>query len=324
VSEPKKQLRVFIMAWGWGVDSLRDIALPSLMQRDNIPWLVNNGFTVTISCYTKTPDLTRVRDVFAEMLNGMSFPAYTLNVFVGEADVPNDSPTSFGMKRLAFLTECRYAIEQDSPVFFAAADAFYGNGSLRNICVYNRHPGMALGAPYSRVKRGEFMRMLGEYRAAFPGEPLPNAKLVDIALRCEISGFADSNTDMDKNASFLSSGSFRKLTDDLHVAIFHLPSPVMFWPRKSDFKFFDVWCGGVFTTLDHLWPAKLMAEDRWRTMASSDLFYLVELCDEKVEGEHEYVLEEGRLHNEEFEMVLPNTLAAEQIVFTLRRKPYLS
>lgn len=320
----KKQLRVFVLAWDWAVDVFRDIALPSLMQPDNIPWLVQNGYTVTMSCYTKPPNVPQLRTVFSEALTRFRFPPELMKINVGAATIPDEDPGSFGMKRLAFLTECNYAIEQDSPVLFTAADSFYGNGSVRNVCVYNQHPGMAIGAPYSRVRKGPFLQLLSEYRAKFGDAPVSNAKLVDMALRCEISALVHSNVDVDKNASFQSSGSFRKLTDELHVGIFHLPSPVMFWPRPSDVRFFDLWCGGIFSMLDHVWPAKLMTERRWRTMASSDLFYMAELNDERVESEHEYGLEEGRLYNESFEFVLPNTKASEQILFTLRREPYLS
>ena len=316
------KVRFFAMAWNWGIEAFCNSTLPSLMQPDNIPWLVSHGFDVSLNVYTLAKDAAELRTALNNALQNAAPLGDAFAVNVGPIDLdPSDSAS---LKRIAFLTECRLAVEEGSPIHVTGADCVYGNGSIRNICVYGRKPGIAIAVLYARVKQDPFLRLLSEYRRAFPREPLPNAKLVDMALRTPIDAIAHSYVDVDRNASLRSGTAFRQISDDIHASVYHLPGPVMFWPNESDIAFIDQSCGGVVESIDHLWPAKLVAERRWRIMASTDLFFYVELNDGSTERLHSYPLEDGRLFNEDYELGLPHTLLSQNVVATFRREPYLS
>jgi len=315
------------MAWNWGVDALRDYALPSLLQRDNIPWLLQNDFEVTFNVFTLPNDADRLREMLQDAFGRVTFssnaPSKALTVNVLPTD--HDPSDTLGVKRLAFLAQCQLATEAGAPILITGSDAFYGNGSIRNICLYARKPGVATGVLSTRVKRDPFLRLLQEYQRTFPGRPVSNAKLVDMALRTQIEAAELSDVDRDRNTSFTTGSSFRRLSDDIHVGIYHLPSPVMFWPEKTDTWFFDYWCKGYYQSLDHIWPAKLVAQRRWRVLASSDIFFLAELTPEEEEvAKHRYQPEDHRLFNEAFAMELPHTVHSEMVVATLRREWYLA
>ena len=317
-----KNVRILTLAWDWGIDDLRDLCLPSILQPGNIPWLANNGFHVTLTTYTIARDAERLREVLATAFERVQFPREMISIGINQADLP--AGASGEMKRLAFSAECERAIAESAPVMMLAADAFYGDGSLRNITLCTQRPRSATGTLYTRVKREPFLHLLRAYSNAFPGRPVSNARLVDMALRTELESIARSHVEADRNASFLTSASFRTLSGDLDCAIYHLPSPAMFWPEISDLQFFAGWCYGMFEALDHMWPQKLIAEGRWQYIPSSDLFFLAELNSETVEQQHTLEEQDGRRHNERFVIEVPSTLMSEMVVATLRREPYLS
>jgi len=310
------------MAWDWGIDAYRTVCIPSLMQPDNIPWLLRNGFDVRFTFYTFKRDEQRLMNVLRGAFEGVAPGPGTLHVGIAAPDL--SAQESFMLKRAAFLQECQVAMEAGAPVLVTGADAFYGNGSIRNVCTYGMKPGIAIAVLSTRVKQEPFLRLLDEYRSAFGNEPVSNARLVDMALRTEIDAAVNSNVDVERNASFRTGTSVRDVSDDIQVRIFHLPSPILVWPLETDLRYLDGWCHGVYESVDHLWPEKLVAERRWRVMASSDLFFLAELNSAETMTRHEYPIEENRLYNESFEFETTATLTSEMIVATFRREPYLS
>ena len=293
------------------------------MQPDNIPWLLRNGFEVLFTFYTLKPDEQRLWEMLKVAFDGVATDPGKLHLRVAALDMPITD--GYKLKIAAFLQECQSAIEAGAPVLGTGADCFYGNGSIRNVCTYGMKPGIAVAILSSRVKEEPFLRLLDEYRSAFGDEPVSNARLVDMALRTEIDALVNSCVDVERNASFRTGTSVRDVSDDIQIRIFHLPSPIMFWPLETDMKYLDVWCHGVYESVDHLWPEKLLAERRWRVMASSDLFFLVELNPAKLLAKwHDYPVDDNRLYNESYEFETPATLMSEMIVATLRREPYLS
>ncbi len=318
------RIRFCAMAWGWGVDDFFEFSLPSLLQPDNLPWLVHNGYEIIFSVYTVDRDVPRITAHLERLFSALDAPAGALSVHIKAVELNGGEPNSREIKRLAFRFECEQAVEEGVPMMIITADVFYGNGSLRNIAVYCRKPGIVAAAPYMRVKREPFADVLAEYRRAFGDRPVGNAALVDMSMRTMIDAFSLLNVDQDRNTSYRASASMRTIAPDLHVIVLHFPGPFMFWPNESDLHFFEVYLGGNYDMLDKLWTMKLVAERRWRLLASRDLFFVAELNNPMVEQAHVYPLEDGRLYNETFWLEFSNTHMHEMTVVTLRREHYLA
>jgi hypothetical protein len=314
------KVRFLAMAWDWGVTELERLALPSLLQPDNIPWLLRHGFQVTFTVYGLDRDARRLGDVldraFAPVANG----SLAVNAALLRS---SENPTSFHLKQTAFVAESRKAIEEGAALALASADLFFGNGSIRNIATYCRKPGVAAGGVCVRVRREPFLDLLRRHREAFGAVPISNARLVDMALQSLLECWVISDVDKDCNASYETAISMRRVAPDVFTLVHKLPTPVMWWPQESDLHFFETHCygGRNFDSLDHLWPAQLIAQRRWRLLASSDLFFFVEVSVD--ESQHVYAPQPNMRYNERFRVDLPHTHMHEQVVVTLRREPYL-
>ena len=318
------RVRFGILAWNWGVGEFESVLLPSLLQPANVPWLIHNGYELALTVYTVESDAPRIRDILGAALAPLSPPPGSLSVNLALSSRA-DQPDTPNLKRIAFLTECRQGIAERCPVMLMGSDCFFGNGSIRNITTYCRKPDVVAAGIYLRVDRDAFMELLQRYRAAFGAEPLSNAKLVDMGWQTQIEALRCSNVDSDRNASFSTAVSTRVIAPDLIAMVHHLPSPFMFWPQQSDIDFFEFYGGGAFESLDRAWPTQLIGQRRWRLLASSDLFFLVELTPGDVaERIHSFAAEDGMLYNERYYYDLPNMHMHEQIVITLRREPFLS
>jgi hypothetical protein len=303
------------------VEDFRQLCLPSTSQPDNLPWLLNNGFQVIFTAYTTEADAERVRTVLVEAFSPLAAPpdALQLNISIPPGQVGDSSR----VRAKAFVSECQLGIDDPAPVMLLGTGSFFGNGSLRNLALYCRRPGTAAGVVYLRVKREPFFELLRTYFGAHGSRPIPNAELVDIALRCETDALADSIADRDRNASYRSGTSFRRLSDDIRTATVHFPFPMMFWPEESDISYFHNFCVESYQSLDQLWPAKLISERRWRFLASRDLFFMASVTAPNAAPDQPSPCEDGRLFNEAFAVELPHAQMHESVLATLRRRPFL-
>ncbi|HTX03614.1 MAG TPA: hypothetical protein VMD07_08020 [Candidatus Acidoferrales bacterium] len=317
------RVRFVGLAWNWGVAEFETTCLASLMQPDNLPWLVQNGIGVTLTVYTIERDGAAVRAMLERTLEAAGL---TGMLDIDVATAPDAAlVNSLEMKRTILVLEFNRAVAEQAAMMLLAADCYFGNGSIRNIATYCRKPGVVAAAIHVRVKRAEFQSLMHQYREKFGSSPISNAKLVDMGLRSQITAFSESNVDNDRNASAETAISLREVAPDLTAVIQHMPSPFMFWPQQSDIYFFQTGAYGKnWDAFDHIWPTQLIMQRRWKILASSDLFFLVELTDEAEQG-HLYPTEEGMRYNERFKHAeLPHMILNESIVCTLRREPFLS
>jgi|SRR5579863_3907002 len=318
------KIRFLAPIWDWGVSEFELVSLPSALQPDNIPWLIRNGFKVEFTVYTLDRDAARVQELLERALAAAEIPKGALNCSI--ATTPSaGNPDKFEILRIAFVNECWKAISEGAALMFIGADAFYGNGSIRNMATYCRKPGIVTGGISLRVRRDPFLQLLGRFREAFGNRPVSNARLVDMSLQTQLDILQECDVDSDTNASFQIGTSLRRVAPDLLTAIIHNHSPFMFWPQESDVYFLETKCygGKNMETLDHLWPSQLVTQRRWRLFASTDLFFAAELTSDEVV--HNAPSEPNMLYNELFKFAdLPHTHMHEQIVLTLRSEPFLS
>ena len=320
------QIRIVAWLWGQGIDDFVTVAQPSLLQPGNVPWLVANGYDVQIAFYSLERDSVRAQAVLKEFhrrLRERSAEGHltlSLTLTSGIHPALGREETVLEIKSHFFEHTVKTAVATQGCVIFALSDFFFGDGTFRNVVTYAAKPRVSVSAMYLRVKRGAFMTLLGEHAAATGGAPVSNARAVDISLATLIDSFAASLTDVDSNASYRTSLSLRKISDDLYTAATHVPTPLLCRFEPGDEIYFSMF-GWNFHFIDHMWPAMLIAQNRWRLMASSDLGFFAELNPSDVESVHSYPVEPGMLYNDEFFRDNLHGRLHQSILMTLRREP---
>lgn len=317
------KVRLSVGAWKSGADDVTRFCLPSLLQDENVPWLLDNGVDVAFTVYTIASDAQHLAAVVESTVKKLASAARALSARI-EVIQNAEQMTPSSLKHHWIVRECEAGIRERSPILLSGADGFWGNGTIANLAAYCHKPGIVTGAVYMRVDRAGFEQLLDRYRTAHGDRPISNAKLVDVGLRCAIPSLRESDADNDTNSSFHTGGSWRRLDERLHGLVVQLPSQTMFWPERSDIDFLNVYSEGRPESLDHMWQAKLIAEGRWRVMASTDLAFLVEPTPADVAArQHSYPCESGRLYNDDFYATLPHTLANRCGVISVRSEPFL-
>lgn len=322
------KIRFLSLAWDWGVAEFEMVLAPSLLQPNNLPWLLQNGYDVQFTVFTVQRDAQRVKDTIERAFSPLKGLGGRFMATVGVIDGIEENAAN--LKRAAFMIEFENAVAEEAPVVLTSADVFFGDAAIRNIVTYCRKPGVVAAGIHLRVQREPFLSLLHRHREAFGDRPVSNAKLVDICMQTLIGALEASNVDRDVNASASTAVSIRNIRPDLFTLVHHLPTQVMVWPNESDLHFLFGRVGGrdAFDNIwliDNLWPEKLIAEGRWRLLASSDLFFMVELtpADEEHRS-HSHAPAANMLYNEQYGRDRPNFRMHEQILVTLRRQPFLS
>jgi hypothetical protein len=316
----KRTIRFCIWVWDRGVDDFLSFCLPSLMQPNNIPWLIQNGFPISLDYFTLERDRARVEQVAQNVHNTLRAMAPDAQISATLSNLPETKRTTYEIKVAFFEAIVRVAVETKSYVLFTFADMFFGDGSVRNIVVYGQKPGVTVSGLYLRVKQKPFMELLAHHQAVTGSPVVSNARLVDMCLDTLIDGMQASIVDNDRNASHLTSGALRKISDDLYTYSFHAPTPMLCWFEESDVQFFSrlLWNCHLF---DHIWPTMLIAKNRWRVMASSDLFFLAEYNREEIETDHHvFPTKDGLLYNDDYDQEHLHGRIHQTMLMTLRRE----
>ena len=313
------KVRFSTAAWNWGTGDFQTFALPSLLQPENLPWLLANGCELTFTAYTIPSESAHVASILERALSEAGIRGQGITPAVAVVE----SQDARVIKYHWFAEECQRAIASGAAMMCVAADGFWGNGTIRNLATYCRKADVATAGVYLRVRRERFLEMLTAYRGRFGAAPISNGKLVDMGFEAAIDAIASSHADEDLNATYSTGVSLRSVGDGLFAMVHHLPTPFMFWPRASDVEFFEVYGGGAIESLDHIFQGKLIAERRWRLLASTDLAFLVEATTAGSEGQHNYSPESGRRYNDDFYLQLPHTRLQQLVLIAVRREPYL-
>jgi hypothetical protein len=315
----KMPVRFAIWAWGTSVSVFQTFSLPSILQPNNIPWLVANGFPVALDFYTTTVSAGHLRSVAKPMLDALSASAEegSFSVTFYEADA---AKTTLALKVDFFRTLVHRSIETRSPTIFIFADMYYGNGSIRNLVTYGQKPGVTVGGMYLRVKQPQFAALLARHQTATGDATISNARLVDISFDSMIDAMKNTVVDNDRNSSFLTSASIREITPDLYTYTFHSPPPILCSFQPQDAQFFERFGWNSYLT-DHIWPERLMAQNRWRVMSSSDFFFVAELNDPEIENLiHNFVINDGMQYNDEYVHENIHGRVHQTMLMTLRRE----
>jgi hypothetical protein len=276
-------IRIAIWAWDANVDDLEAFGLPSILQPNNIPWLVQNGVAVTLDFYTVKADEARVR-ALAEAAHDRVRTLATGEPVTATLTLGPDGMIPRDTRDVFFRAVAEKASDTGSRVIIAVGNRFFGDGSIRNMATYARKPRVTVSGLHLPVERDRFAELVRRHMAARPDVPIGNARLVDIALESQTAGMRASWTDDDTNASYQTGRALRALGDDLSGLITHAPIPLLSQIEPNDLTFFDrfLWSVPLFETV---WPSMLIAQNRWRVMASSDLCCVAEIRGAPAEDE---------------------------------------
>ena len=312
----KRPIRFAFWAWGAALDDLETFCLPSLAQPNNIPWLLRNGHPVSLDFYARREDNVRIQALAETFHRELQEMESGENATASLGTVPDDL-NEIDLKCLLFRSAWQNTQRSDAQGIFGFADRYFGDGSIRNIVTYAQKPHVTVGGLHLPVERERFRAQLVAHRTALGAQPVSNARLTDMCLESLTPGMRASFVDVDANASFATGASFLPLADDLCSFTSHLVKPMLFDINEQDIGFFERFQSN-YALFNHVWPSMLVAQNRWRVMASSDLFCVADIGAGQA-GES-VALRSGMQHNDEYRQEHLHGRMQQTTLMALRRE----
>lgn len=170
----------------------------------------------------------------------------------------------------ALFDHMRNCAQTGHAMFVAPPDTVFGDGSVPAICAVGQLPNICVAVPHVRVNAGCL--------PALAGREWGNAPLVDKAFTMLHPTWRDAEATLPNTNSLLGGVSWRRIGPGLYAVTHRLPTTYLANINASDVDWFSrQWETGTY---DHTWPAKIVKEQRQRTIASSDAAFIVELTRE--------------------------------------------
>lgn len=165
-------------------------------------------------------------------------------------------------------SEIENCLRTKSPFLMAPPDTIFSNGAIPTLIEAGRQPKTVVGMVHTRVNPS--------FLDAIPS--MTGAQLVSRAWEhlhrswkwSEVKEFTNSN---------VGGVSWKKLSSHLVQVQHRLPTPYLVNFKPSDLEYFR---HEQFSVWDHEWPTKLVNEERWRYIGSSDAAYAVEVTEERM------------------------------------------
>ncbi len=154
----------------------------------------------------------------------------------------------------------------------AQPDTIFGDGTIKTLVDLGSEGLNAISVSHPRVVAETFPILT---------EPTSNAKLVGHAFNHLHRGWVSANMRADENNCFLGGVGWRELDKDLYAISVRIPTTYFVRPRGEDIDFLKTCKYGGW---DHVWPERLVEEQRHRLIGSSDAAFMVELTSRKRNG----------------------------------------
>lgn len=240
------------IVYGAYVDIFEKVCLRSLFQPGNIPFLIEAGYQVEYTIYTRQDgEIDRLKEIARD--NSRDGLEIKLEV------IQNGNNYELLRKYIS------NGINVKS--LFLNPDFFFGDGSLRNIIAYQFKNNMCLAALHVRVDYDKF-----QDRITAIGGNISNPQLVTIAMNCLHKSWGESFASESTNNCNASGSTTQQLTANLWAVTFRIPTIFL-----TNFTQPDISAISAFDHWDHVWPTKLMEDHRFKFIGSSDVFFAVEL-----------------------------------------------
>lgn len=242
------------IVYGEYVDIFEKVCLRSLLQTNNLPGLIADGYTFRHTIYTRQDgeldSLKRIAENTSR--DGLKM----------EVEVIHDGNNYELLRK--FIEN---GIDSNAKSLFINPDLFFGDGSLKHLLAYKFKNDMCLAALHMRVDYNGFQERIKMIKGN-----ISNPQLVIIAMDCLHKSWGESFTSEDTNNSNASGSAIQKVGYNLWAITFRIPTVYLAKFTKDDLdnlSAFDHW--------DHEWPSRLMDQNRYKFIGSSDMFFAVEL-----------------------------------------------
>lgn len=169
----------------------------------------------------------------------------------------------------------RRCADDRSAMITAPPDTVFSDGSIDALLAYGDQPGTCVAVPHPRV--------LPDILTSLGPEPLPNDKLVTLALeKYPHRSWVTGDRRLSVNGTHVGGLSWIK-TGNVWAVTHRLPTVYLSNFNEEDRKFFSRPYQGQqpqYGMWDHEWPGQcLLPHQRQRTIGSSDLAFIFELTE---------------------------------------------
>lgn len=245
--------RIFTPVWGSHLDLLQNFVAASLGWKKNASALRGRGATWEI--YTLEADANRCFDIASSL--GIKFTVHLLT----------ERETNGEMQQQAFLEEMTKCVEEKRPMLTVMPDHVFGDGTIETLLKVGDVPKVCVGFPHIRVEQESFTEN-------FEG-PYTNAQLVSMAFKYPHKTWVEGNGSRHMTNTWCGGVVWNKISDNLYAVQHRLPSCFLANLEESDI----VWLksSGFAGGWDHIWPSKLVREERQRIIGSSDACFVAEM-----------------------------------------------
>ncbi len=249
------KLRAFTVVWGGYVDFFERGCLASCLWPLNLQTLRHDADVWDI--FTAAADVPRIEAVTA-----------ALRIPVQCHIVPTDRDPALVFKA-CLIEEMRRCVHHNQALLMAVPDSIFGDGTLETLLMLGQPKDVCIAVPHVRVEAEAFLE-------TFDGAiPLDNPALVAASFAALHKTWVEADADRRSTNSFCSGVSWRALGRGLYSVSHRLPTAFLVKPLPSDIEFFVAQkYGGAY---DHVWPSKLVKEQRHRVVGSSDAAFVAEL-----------------------------------------------
>lgn len=187
-------------------------------------------------------------------------------------------PTAANFLLLGFVSAMHESLASGEQLLIAPPDTVFSEGTIPNLLDFGSQPDTCIAIPHPRVEPTFLVSMNSESHGA-----IDSPAMVRIAWENLHRAWSESRVGRDQTGTYIGGVSWRETHDGSYAVQHMLPTNYLCNFTADDLTFFTSPKSGFelnFGNFDHTWPSEcLIPKGRQRTLASSDLGFVVELTD---------------------------------------------
>ncbi len=260
-----KNLCMFSNVWG---DKHLDLMDKTLIRSLNYPQNKAALKEATWFIYTKTNEFEKARAI----ANKVDVKEIILKPL---PDWLQGTPPQMGVVLLDALIEMiTYCLETNSQMLMAPPDTIFSESSIPNMIQMGKYGNSCIAVPHARITP-DALNEVGDLVQS-------GSDLVSLLERFPHKSWSLSEIGVPGQASFIGGIAWERLAPRLTAVQHRLPTIYLANFIQNDIEFFRTSHDGtepVYGGWDHLWPMKLVREERQRMPGSSDVAFMLEITD---------------------------------------------
>lgn len=260
-------LRIYTAVWGKHLDLFENTIIRSFSWPKNKRALLNEN--VTWSFHTRRADSVRL----IQLGKRLGLENFEVTEFNRDPDTPGLDVGNVLLEQ--FLTEIKRCLDTNSRLLIAPPDSIFGDGTLEALFRAGNQEHICVAVAHPRVLPSIF-----EYPSELCpslGGPMSNHDLVRESFKNLHKTWSEAEVGNEKINSYVGGVCWRRVGDNLYSVQHRLPTNYLLHFTQTDLVFFSQQI--VFGAIDHLWPTKLIKEERERVIGSSDVAFICEVTE---------------------------------------------